>query len=374
MAFPTKTRQQLRKAVARELRMPFFRYYNGLSTATSGSTAAKLVDTKLTQKDGFWTSAFAFMRTGAALGDVREVSEFQSKDDTIMPDRDFSAAVVAGDEYELHTIWNAFELHDAINRAISEGFSAFFDVAMDESLVVQADTLEYTLPTLANKIWRVVKVFVERPTTAIMGTATAGGASTISDAARNFVTDGVVAGWRVSIYDKTGKGQLATIASASGSQITVTAPWTTQPDATSRYKVWDPSAQRLTWERMRGVRFDSKEFPAKMYLSGSLTAYYGSRVRLQVLCKPAELTEEASTTVVPEEYIVLKAVSILWDQRKSDNRFDRQQAGQNSADYQQKADTYKAMKAWDAPDGTMWLDEDEAGVTVSDPLGNPMGW
>ena len=58
MSEPTITLQNLRRAIARELEMPFFkRYKNGFLDADSGETD-ELVDTDLTQKDKFWNGCY----------------------------------------------------------------------------------------------------------------------------------------------------------------------------------------------------------------------------------------------------------------------------------------------------------------------------
>lgn len=69
------------------------------------------------------------------------------------------------------------------------------------------------------------------------GTATAGGASTLTT---NLTIPGSLAGYMIRITGGTGAGQEATIASntyGANSVITVTAPWSVNPDATSTYMI-----------------------------------------------------------------------------------------------------------------------------------------
>ncbi len=68
------------------------------------------------------------------------------------------------------------------------------------------------------------------------GTATAGGASTITNTAKAWTTN-QWANYQVRIVSGTGAGQIRTIASNTLTQITVSAAWTTQPDATSVYSI-----------------------------------------------------------------------------------------------------------------------------------------
>ena len=60
MAEPTTTLAELRRAIAKELEMPFFkRYKDGVLDADSGATD-ELVDSQLTQKDKFWNGAWVY--------------------------------------------------------------------------------------------------------------------------------------------------------------------------------------------------------------------------------------------------------------------------------------------------------------------------
>lgn len=68
------------------------------------------------------------------------------------------------------------------------------------------------------------------------GTATSGGASTITNTAKAWTTNQ----WtnsQVRIISGTGAGQIRTVASNTGTVITTSTAWTTQPDATSVYSI-----------------------------------------------------------------------------------------------------------------------------------------
>jgi hypothetical protein len=68
------------------------------------------------------------------------------------------------------------------------------------------------------------------------GTATAGGASTLTNSAKTWTTN-QWANSQVRIVSGTGAGQIRTIASNTGTVLTTSAAWTTQPDATSVYSI-----------------------------------------------------------------------------------------------------------------------------------------
>ena len=68
------------------------------------------------------------------------------------------------------------------------------------------------------------------------GTATAGGASTITRSTANWTVNSWT-NYQIRIVSGTGAGQIRTISSNTATQITVGAAWTTQPDATSVYSI-----------------------------------------------------------------------------------------------------------------------------------------
>ena len=68
------------------------------------------------------------------------------------------------------------------------------------------------------------------------GTATAGGASTLTNSGKAWATN-QWANSQVRITAGTGAGQIRTIASNTGTVLTVSAAWTTAPDATSVYEL-----------------------------------------------------------------------------------------------------------------------------------------
>jgi hypothetical protein len=68
------------------------------------------------------------------------------------------------------------------------------------------------------------------------GTATAGGASTLTNSAKTWATNQWT-NYQIRIVSGTGAGQIRTIASNTGTVITVGSAWTTQPDVTSVYSI-----------------------------------------------------------------------------------------------------------------------------------------
>lgn len=70
----------------------------------------------------------------------------------------------------------------------------------------------------------------------VTGTATAGGASTLTDSSKTWIVNDYVLNY-VDILTGTGAGQRRRIVSNTSTQLTVLTPWATQPDATSTYQI-----------------------------------------------------------------------------------------------------------------------------------------
>jgi hypothetical protein len=160
-------------------------------------------------------------------------------------------------------------------------------------------------------------------------------------------------------------------------KIATVSAWTTTPTTASKYRVWDASSQSSDWRRLLSVKLDQKEFPTKMYLTSRFSGYNGGRFRIQYLTKPAQLTTEVGTTLIPERYIVSKAMSSLFGTMANSNRFNRQRYAELESRHAQLAETYKSMKAFDRPDGSLWQEDDPYGDgdggSLTDP-GDPLGW
>jgi hypothetical protein len=78
----------------------------------------------------------------------------------------------------------------------------------------------------------------------VSGTATAGGATTLTDSGKAWTTN-EWAGYEVRISSGTGSGQARTIASNTATVLTVSAAWGTNPDATSVYTIAYSFADKL---------------------------------------------------------------------------------------------------------------------------------
>lgn len=372
MSEPTSTRADLRRSLTRALGMPFSRLIGDSSTLTGTQTTQKLADSALNQPTGYWDSHFVFLVTA---DEIRRITRFIRAGNFLFLERTLTATPTAGDAYEIHTRFTATDLHAAINRAIEESFPSFFDTAEDESIILKEDTLEYDLSAVSN-LWYVTKVWVERATSSLVGTAQASAASYLTAASGQDISN-VDSNWKVSIYAGTGAGQLRSVSTADNTtkRVTPTAVWTTTPDTTSKYRLWDPTSQLVEWARMSAIKFDSAEYPSTMRFVRRYPSCYGLRVRLQCLKRPTALTVEASTTIIPAEYILHKALSILYGTLANDNRYDRQRFSQLEEYHRQYAETYIRKRAFRHPAGTFWQADDRRGIGgVDETIGDPLNW
>ena len=359
----TTTRAELRRAIASELQMPFARRFPaGFSTLDSTSSSTKIVDAALRQKDKFWDGDWFY---GITTGDISLIRAFNAQERTAHLETERSGTDT--ETFEIHSIWNADEIHKAINRSLQMCQRVFHQTVVDESLVYQEDTLTYTISGLSIRPWVLNKVFIERPNTVYQGTASAGGASTIT---LQSVPSGINTNWKISIYAGTGKGQSRNYASAAGLIVTVSSAWTTNPDDTSKYAIWDPTDEQYHWEPVYALSQDAKEFPDSLRFRSRFTSSHGMRIRLEYLAYPTALSADADTTGVPKEYILPMACSILHGQRLSSTRADRDMHFAEQERYKDQADKFLIRNAPHRPDTLIPV---EGGVEFTD-TENPLGW
>lgn len=93
----------------------------------------------------------------------------------------------------------------------------------------------------------------------VTGTATAGGNNTLTDSGKSWTNDAYI-GVPVAITAGTGKGQIRTISDNTGTVLTVSANWTTNPDTSSEYMV---GAVEWTWKSRRFRFVESKQQNAR---------------------------------------------------------------------------------------------------------------
>jgi len=92
------------------------------STADTGSDETQIVDAVLAiYGDGWFTGWWAYITSGDADGNIRQIEGFDSTTYTLTPYVDFSAAVANGDTYELHK-----NNPDSVIRALNDASDSLF--------------------------------------------------------------------------------------------------------------------------------------------------------------------------------------------------------------------------------------------------------
>lgn len=366
MAEPTITLTNLRRAIARELEMPFFkRYKNGFLDADSGD-ADELVDTALTQKDKFWNGAWVYR---VASQEASLITNFNATDDKIVLEVPITAFAL-GDDYEIHSIWNAYDIHDAINQAIRDVRRTFFETVTDETLIVEEEKMAYALSSLVKTPHIIQKIWLEQPTSVQRGNVVSSTDTSVtlpSGVLPSSLTDT----WMISIYAGTGRGQLRTLTSINPTTAGV-AEWDTNPDTSSKFALWNTTQQIQDWRPWTAVRYDSmKEFPDYLYFSRRPVDYQGLRIRLEYVALPAELSLEADTTVIPASYLLPAAISKLHSRKVKDTKVDRELHFAESKRYQEMAESWMVRNAPHRPDSNLL---DQAFTGYQPDSVDPLNW
>jgi hypothetical protein len=394
MAEPTTQRITLRREIAKDLGMPFFRRFpSGVTlqdTATSGlgsiSDAGGIRDSRFTQERDYWQNSWMYVLDTAAGGNnhmMRKTVDFRKHDRTLVPEFDFDSAPSTGASLEIFNIHTPEEIHDAINDAIVEGFPVFFDVVTDETLVVEEDKLEYELVTnnsdgrgILSNPYRIKSIWVER-----VGTGgnfvqdTASTTTSIVNDAGGFSAAGIDATWRLGVYAGTGAGQLIVpTGAANANAIPVTAP-TVALDTTSQIRFWNAGEELYRWEELSAIDFDAKDYPNKMRLRHPMRDKRGLRFRIQYVGEPQELTSDTASTQIPRKYIKHVALGKLLRQRARTKPGEIDKYAALAQQEDQDAAQFKIEHSFDLPDQTTWTEDDvsrERGDFFE--IDNPLDW
>lgn len=366
MGEPTTTLQVLRRAIAKELNMPFFkRYKNGYLDADSGSTST-LVDSDLTQKDKFWLGAWAYR---VASQEASLITNFTATDNTLSLEVPITT-FASGDDYEIHNLWNAYDIHEAINQAIRDSRRIFRETITDETIILEEDKLAYSISSLSRTPFMIHKVWLEQAGSVKRGVVVSATGTTATLENSGVLSD-VNSSWKISIYAGTGSGQIRAVSSVAGAIATVPT-WTTTPDSTSKYALWNPTEQINDWYPWHALRYDStKEFPDLLYFSRRPLDFMGLRIRLEYTAYPQELSSESDTTIIPQSYIVPLAISKLHGRKVGDTKVDRELHFAESRRYGDLAAAWLAQNAPHPPD-TNVLDQ-HSGAYQPDSM-NPLNW
>jgi len=334
------TRKTLRQTIAR--RISDYR----LGTATGGTTTT-LVDTARTETTTNNWMGYLYITSGALADTELDIISYTTGQFTFAQQ---ASSLAAGVTYELWSKWRPSDVNEAINIALRSAYAAWFTEAMSDSLVVCDETLEYTLPTMT----QLCNVAIENCDEYWSGTATGGSTSSLIDTAHAWTVN-AYAGYHCVIYDGTGAGQYALVASNTATTLNLTTTgynWTVAPDTTSLYMVKNVAERTRDFHRISAYYEVPRRNPTKLYLTANYPE--GMYIRLHYVFEPAELTADTATTNVPVEFIVNKAMAELYLMRTNDIGFDGLEtyAGK-AAQHQALADEYVKKHAMRFPPVTI---------------------
>lgn len=294
------TREALRHAIDAELRAI---HGSGVTTGTAtGGSTSTLIDTARTEADDYWNEYWLLVTgtTDEAAPEAEEsrVSDYSASTTTLTVAPGLTAAIGAGDTYELRRFIPASSIHRFINSAVEQYRNQFPDLTEDSTIVVKEDVYDYTLPSGVVDIRQIDLIEHD---VVYRGTATAGDSTTLTDTSKSWTTD-ELAGHEIAIYDGTGSGQYRTIASNTATVITVTVAWATNPSTDSDYVVKDVTDEPPIYHHIQYANFVG----STLHIPQALLA--GHRLRIQHNPEFSELDDDADTTDVPKALVVRAAM------------------------------------------------------------------
>lgn len=306
------TLQALRHLVGVRMQNLFFKQFGkGTQTATGGSTTT-LVDTGiLLQVDDFWNGHYIYF---PATQEVREVDDFSQSTKTLTWLAPLSAAIEAGDEYELWAQVSPIEVNEAITNALRQAWPDFFEVGTDYVVVKSDDGQGYTLADVLTypPKW-VAEVWLEGYTNSMTGTAESSTNNTLTDTGAFVNMDSSTESWELRIYKGTGTGQRRTVSSNTDDVATVSVNWTVNPDSTSEYRAVKVSSPERMFHPFLQWEVDSYDNPTELRAGSHLYGYEGHCMRVRYEYEYPDISAEADNTNALTEYVLLAARLELYE-------------------------------------------------------------
>ncbi|MBT9138478.1 MAG: hypothetical protein DDT31_01043 [Syntrophomonadaceae bacterium] len=370
----TVTREQLRRAICIELMMPFaLRYQDGFLLPTGAGTQTTVIDTKLAQPNAFWNSSWVLVKQDNNIG-ISLIRSFATNTLTLETALGFNTSVTT--PYEIHSVFNGIEIHQAINRAILDSHPAFYEEREDDILVVAENQIEYDLTRLLRTVEVITSVAIEQPVRKIFGQASAVTSTTVTDTRIDLSEVNTL--WRISFYGNL-NGQHGVHSNITGvnnitKTITFQAVAGFNVQTNVKFMLWNPLHQEHDWRPIRLVSFDRKEWPSRLRFHQPYSSAYGHRIRIRYATVPSILNIDTNTTVVPREFIIPKAISLLASSRINDNRVDRQRYAVIAQQKAEEAEFYRRKNFFRRSDVPMWMEGGETNVATTQWDGDPLNW
>lgn len=364
-----KTWTQLRQEISRRAGNAVMRRV-GTEISINGALATNQFHaTQLGNLTNDWglaySSVYASYTTdgGAPLGQELEIQRFRS-DGTIgyvyTGAVGFSPALQVGDRVEIHTVFTARQILDAVNQALRDTWPAFYLISIDTTTILEKFKRQYDLTTLAVRPRHFIAAHVEPIFRVGIGRATSGGTNTLTDTTGSFALE-TGKTYEIAIYYGTGKGQVRTISTWDDptKTFTVTQDWLVQPDSTSEYMVKNLSDVYYNWlGPLAKLRLDQDEDPTSLEILYDTYELWGARLRLEYASPLPELTTEAST--LPDSvagYVIARALYYLFIQNVGRSaQFDVKTAATLADQYAKEAEGLRERNRMKRLHGTIKTD------------------
>ena len=396
MPEPTFTRTSIRRSIGRQSRMEFFmRYGDALSVIcdSDNSTATPQISfdntdgtaVSLPQDSDFWVGSWLFE---LASSEERLITVSNSSG-ILTPEFAFSAAASSGDSFEIWDMWPPSDIHQKINMAIRNAWRAFPNVVTAETTILQEGIIRYGLldsdmiqPDVTNaSVAYVLQMHIERNSRVIRGQVTSTGLTALTFTDNTFPYDSdseVSSDWLLSVYDGPGAGTLRQLNTVDSDLLfTVDTDYAATDALTtdSKWAAWDPTTDmQQEWYKATAVKFNQMEYPDWFELRQLYPWAYGMRVRIVYVENTTDLTVETAFTAIPEEYVVFKTLSLLYDELVGDNRHDRAVHSGLAEYYDSLAQDFVQKNHRVLPHATLWTETDVAGYDQYSDFSNPLGW
>lgn len=374
MSAPTKTRQQIRRAICSFLEMEFYQRWDEVTVDTVNG--ANLVISELTQPDTAWERQWAYVVDGTAAGETAMILASVRESNTIVLEAAISG-LQASDKIEILSISPRI-LHKSINEAIMASRGFFFRVNNDKTLFLQEDKLTYSLTNITPTPWVVQKVWLERPTTMYRGEVSAAGSNYVE-------IDGLEADddefndFLITVYGGDASGEYGTIADTlTDNRLEISGTWGTTPSVGDKVAWYNTSEELLPPYGIPAIDWPALYWPDEFRLRRLYRGYEGARFILQCVAPPQELSDDTDTSVVPVEYLKWAVGSSVFNKLRTKPKVvDDGRYRTAFIDWDQIAQQELRRLAFTMPADTFWERDDMSSsrtVGLGPQQQNPLDW
>ena len=395
MAEIITTQADIRRSIGRMVRLEFFLRYGSEIPKNLGdivgntNTLTIVGDSDLVQDTDFWRYDWVYLVDSVGAQSERTIINSSSNGELVL-EYGLSSAHTTAATYEIWGLWPPSDVHQKINMALRSAWRFFPNVVVNEQVIIQQDVTQYGILSsdLNNldtdqdfpSVAEMLQIYIEQSRNVVTGRITSVvGFTQFSDSNNEWTTNaaGDVANtdFLISFYDGPGQGGIREISAwDTNGSFTVD----TDVDATlttnTLYAIWNPSSDQVDWYRLTSARFDQIENPSELYLTQLYPQAHGMRMRFVYTAQTTDLALDTDETVVPEEYLVYKALSFLYDELVGDNRHDRSSHAGLAEYYDGLAAKFAQDEGRQLPAATLWTEVDVGAYDGYGHDANPLMW